>query len=97
MLGEHRRRQHDVGELGGVGHELLVDADEQIVAQEARRTVAVGRDDDGLVFWISIAVTGGPSPSSLGSPVSTAPMRLMSMIRVDGSRTSALDQRLSQW
>ena len=35
MLEEHGGRQHDVGELGRVGHELLVHAGEQVVAQEA--------------------------------------------------------------
>ena len=34
MLEERRRRQHDVGELRGVGHHLLVDDDEQVLAAE---------------------------------------------------------------
>ena len=37
MLQEGRRRQHDIGHCGGLGHELLVDADEEIVAREALR------------------------------------------------------------
>ena len=35
VLQERGRRQDDVGHGGGLGHELLVDADEQVVAQEA--------------------------------------------------------------
>ncbi len=35
MLEEHRRRQHDVGHLGRVGHDLLVHGDEQVVAGKA--------------------------------------------------------------
>ena len=35
VLEEHGRRQHDVGHLRGLGHELLVHADEQVVAREA--------------------------------------------------------------
>ena len=35
MLEEHRRGQHDIGELGRVGHELLVHAGEEVVAQKA--------------------------------------------------------------
>ncbi len=42
----------------------------------------------GLVFWISMAVTGGPSPRSSRFPVSTWPMRDWSSMRMDGSRTS---------
>ena len=34
VLEERGRRQHDVGELRGVGHHLLVDDDEQVVARE---------------------------------------------------------------
>ena len=34
MLQEHRRRQHDIGEFGGVGHELLMHAQEKILAPE---------------------------------------------------------------
>ena len=35
MFEERRRRQHDVGHRRGLGHELLVHADEQVVAREA--------------------------------------------------------------
>ena len=35
MLEERRRRQHDVGHGGGLGQELLVHADEEIVARQA--------------------------------------------------------------
>ena len=34
VLEEHGGRQHDVGELGRVGHELLVHAGEEVVAQK---------------------------------------------------------------
>ena len=35
MLQKGRRGQDDIGHLRGLGHELLVDADEQILAREA--------------------------------------------------------------
>ena len=45
VLDEHGGRQHDVGDFRGVGHELLVHADEQIVAREAALDhLLVGRD-----------------------------------------------------
>ena len=37
VLEEGRRRQHDVGHRGGLGHELLVDAQEEILARHAVR------------------------------------------------------------
>ena len=43
VLEEHRRRQHDVGVARGVGEELLVDADEQVVAREAAAAPSPGR------------------------------------------------------
>ena len=47
-----------------------------------------GHTDTGLVFWISIAVTGGPSQSAAVSPVRMAPIRDWSSMRTDVSRTS---------
>ena len=57
MLQEGRRRQHDVGVARGVGHELLVHGEEQVVALEAlayldrfrrdRRRIDVLHDDGG--------------------------------------------------
>ena len=45
VLEEHRRRQHDVGHLRRLGHELLVHADEQVVARKAALDLRlVGRD-----------------------------------------------------
>ena len=45
VLEEHRRRQDDVGMARGVGHELLVHADEQIVAgKTAPHRLLVRRD-----------------------------------------------------
>jgi hypothetical protein len=35
VLEEHRRRQHDVGHLGRLGHELLVDHGEEALARKA--------------------------------------------------------------
>ena len=60
VLHEHRRGQHDVGHQGRLGHELLVHADEQVLAGEAplHAVPAPGATETGLVFWISIAVTG---------------------------------------
>ncbi len=49
VLDEHGGRQHDVGDFRGVGHELLVHADEQIVAREAALDhLLVGRDGDRI-------------------------------------------------
>ena len=47
-----------------------------------------GQTETGLVFWISIAATGGPPLSASRSPVSTAPIRDWSSMRIDGSRMS---------
>ena len=45
VLEEHRRRQHDVGDARGVGHELLVHADEQVLARKAApHLLLIGRD-----------------------------------------------------
>ena len=49
MLEEHGGRQHDVGELGRVGHELLVHAGEQVVAQEALLHQPLLRRDIGRI------------------------------------------------
>ena len=47
MLEEHGRRQHDVGHLGRLGHELLMDADEQVLAGKAALDqLLLGRDRD---------------------------------------------------
>jgi hypothetical protein len=96
VLEEGRRRQHDVGHARGLGHELLVHADEQVVAREARAHLArSGRTTIGLVFWISIAVTGGPSPRSRdrrSAPARCATCRARTE-RVE--RRPALDQRAS--
>ena len=35
MFHEHGRRQHEVGNLGRLSHELLVDTNEQILARES--------------------------------------------------------------
>ena len=49
VLDEHGGRQDDVRDLGGVGHELLVHADEQILAGEtALDHVLVRRDRDRI-------------------------------------------------
>ena len=47
-----------------------------------------GATDTGLVFWISIAVTGGPPCSASASPVRIAPMRDWSSMRTERSQTS---------
>ena len=84
MLEEGRGRQHDIGHLRRIGHELLMHADEEIVAREALRAPCSisGQTTIGLVFWISSAVTGGPSPRSRLSPVRIGPMRDWSSRRV---------------
>ena len=94
VLEKRRRRQHDIGHRRRLGHELLVDADEQIVARETpvheRRS---GETTIGFVFWINSAVTGGPSPRSRLSPDRIGPMRDWSRMRVEGSsRSPPLDQ-----
>ena len=43
VLEEGRRRQHDVGVARGVGHHLLVDDREEVVAREPARARASGR------------------------------------------------------
>ncbi len=43
VLDEHGGGQDDVGELGRVGHELLVHGDEQVVARESRASPAAAR------------------------------------------------------
>ncbi len=48
-----------------------------------------GATDIGLVFWISIAVTGGPPRSVSVSPERIAPIRDWSRRRIVGSRTSS--------
>ena len=56
VLEEHGRRQDDVGHPRGLGQELLVHADEQVVPGEARVHLASsGATAIGLVFWISSA------------------------------------------
>ena len=45
VLHEHRGRQHEVGGLGRLGHELLVHADEQILAREALLDAGLVRRD----------------------------------------------------
>ena len=35
VLHEHRRRENHVGDLGRLGHELLVHADEEVLARES--------------------------------------------------------------
>ena len=49
MLEEGRRRQHDVGHRHGFGHELLVDADEEIGTREAVLDEPRFRGDDQRV------------------------------------------------
>ena len=47
VLHEHGRRQHDVGHQGRLGHELLVHADEQVLAGKAPlHQLLLGRDRD---------------------------------------------------
>ena len=91
MFEKGRRRQHDVGHRGRLGQELLVDADEQIVAAEAlvHQSAIPGETTIGLVFWMSRAVTGGPSPRSRLSPQRIGPMRDWSRMRVRSSTTSS--------
>ncbi len=48
-----------------------------------------GATDTGLVFWISIAVTGGPWRRASGSPVRTRPICDWSSIRVPGRAASS--------
>ncbi len=69
---------------------LLVHADEQILAREAARTLACsGATFTGLVFWMIIAVTGGPPSSASRSPQRIAPIRDWSSSRVAGSAMSS--------
>ena len=47
-----------------------------------------GATETGLVFWISIAVTGGPPQSASASPARIGPMRDWSSTRTAGSHNS---------
>ncbi len=49
VLEKGRRRQHDVGHCCSFGHELLVDADEQVIAGEALSNQTRFRGDDHRV------------------------------------------------
>ena len=49
VLEKGRRRQHDIGHRRGFGHELLVDADEQVIAGEALSNETRFRGDDHRV------------------------------------------------
>jgi len=90
VLEEHGRRQNDVGVSRGVGHELLVHAHEQVFAAKPRRTFSwCGATASGLVFWMSIALTGGPFFNASASPVRMAPTRDWSRRRTRESRTSS--------
>jgi hypothetical protein len=56
VLEEHGGGQHDVGHPRGLGHELLVHGDEQVVAGKPCLTrFWSGATDAGLVFWMTIA------------------------------------------
>lgn len=49
MFEEHGGRQHDIGHIGRLGHELLMHGDEKIVAQETLLYQPLfGRDIDGI-------------------------------------------------
>ncbi len=49
MLHEHGCRQHNIGHSSSLGHELLVHADEQIVARKAALDrILIGRDRDRI-------------------------------------------------
>ena len=61
VLHEHGRRQDDVGHQGRFRHELLMDADEQVLAGKALFTSCCsGATETGFVFWTIIAARGGP-------------------------------------
>ena len=47
-----------------------------------------GHTDTGLVFWITIAATGGPFFSAASSPSRISPTRDWSSMRTHGSRNS---------
>ena len=90
VLEEHGRRQHDVGHLRRLGHELLVHADEQILAREAALDpFLVGRDRHRIGVLDEHRRDRRSAAQRIGSPVRIAPMRDWSSMRTDGSRTSS--------
>ena len=95
MLEEGRGRQHDIGHRRRLGHELLVDADEEIVAGEASRTLFGVRADHHRVGVLDQHRRHRrPVAEIAASPVSTGPMRDWSSIadrRVE--HVEPLDQR----
>ena len=97
VLEERRGRQHDVGEGRRLGQELLVHADEQVLAREAARAPcsSSGQTIAGLVFWTSIAVTGGPPFERLGVAGQDRPeARLVELADRAVDHVEPFDQRL---
>ena len=67
MFQECRRRQHDVGHLGRFGHELLVHADEQVLARKALLDLGlVGADRERIGVLHDHRRHRRPAPQRLG-------------------------------
>ena len=100
VLKKGGRRQHHVRHLRGLGHELLVDADEQIVARKAALDlVLVGRNRHRIGVLDDQRREPARRPARLRvSPVKIAPMRDWSSMRTERSRTSSPSINvLSSW
>ena len=90
VLHEHGRRQHQVGHPRGLGHELLVHADEQILAGKAalhHLLVGTHRNRIGVLDQHRGDRRTAAERIAL-SPVRMAPIRDWSSMRTDLSRTS---------
>ena len=100
VLEKHGRRQDDVGHDRGLGHELLVHADEQIVARKAALDpFLVGGDRDRVGVLDQERGDRRARPRAHpGRRSRIAPIRDWSSVRIEGSRTSSPSiMVLSQW
>src|SRR5580704_5155231 len=76
VFDEHGRGQHDVGHFAvSVMNCSCTQTNKSSRAKPRLTTSWSGATATGLVFWISMALTGGPPRSASSSPVRIWPMR----------------------
>ena len=92
---KHRRRQHDVGHRSRFGHEMLVNADEQVVAREAALHLALrGRHDDRVGALHQQRLDRAAATQGFGlAAQNRADPRLIEHAGVGVAGVEALDQR----
>ena len=84
-LEEGGRGEDEVGVVGGVGEELLVDDGEEVVAREAAEDVVlVGRDGGGVAVVDEEGVDGRAADAGVGQGE-----RAAELAHVDGARGAA--------